>query len=455
MDDSESAPQAPEDIGTGQQPPENTPTEQMPGPSQPEGQEPQPQEETVSPQEQTTPQPTYAEPTPKPRLNLSLPRVNPRIIGAVIAVLVIGILIFKFAPAIITPTTTTTTTVKPIGLNKINSCVTISQPGTYYIISDINTSLLKGPCIKINASSVWLVGNQHTITGNGPYTGVPPFSYGIEIQGGKNDTITNVKVLRFSYDLFLNGSSSSVIGLNNFTQATLSGIYFLNSYNNTIEQNYIAGSVSRQGGIYLSSGGKNRFLNNSVVNNYYYGIVINSSNNNFTHNNFGSNGADLVCNQNTAPKNTNIFAGSTCRVNDYCAFASCSTNIPLNLSLVRLSEGSVNNCGTIYSPGNYTLAKSLSTSAYVSSSNPLANKMPCIQILAPNVNFNCKNKQISNSGYAIYMRGTANANVTDCVFYNDTYGIDAVTSYNPLITNALAINDTYGIYLNNATSGKV
>lgn len=446
-----------------QQPSDNTPEEPAAGGQQ-----------TSQPVEQPEAEPAQQNPferlSKKPRANIKMPNMpkmpkmpnmpalphlpSPRVIGSAVVIIVILALILTIGPGLLKQTNSTSTTTVQANLSKINSCRVISIPGTYYLAGDMNVTIESGACIEIKADHVLFSGNGHGIAGNGPYTGAPPFSYGVEVEG-MNDSVTDLTISQFSYDIFLNNSKNATVSLNNLEAATLSDLYMLNASASTIEENQVLGSQSSQGGIYLKSGSGNRFINNTLANNIYYGIVVNSTGNSFTHNIFSNNPADLECNEEAAQSSANLFSGSTCSVNDYCAFASCRVNIPLNFSSTSLSPGSVYSCGAIYTPGNYTLAQSISTSAYVNPTNPLAKGVSCIQILAPNVNFNCNNKQISNSGYGIYLKGAVNANITNCILSNDNYGIAASDSFNPEISGVLARNNFYGMLLSNTTSGKI
>lgn len=382
-----------------------------------------------------------------------MPEISPRLIVSVIALVVIIVLAVAFVPKLLV-TTTTTTIPQQVNLTKITGCETVSSPGTYYFTSDINTSAVSGACILVTASNVWLVGNQHSITGNGPYTDVPPYSYGIELVHASNVSITGLSISRFSYGIFLNDSHNAKIAFNNLTTETLSGLYLLNSSDNIVQQNLIDHSQSISGGISLSGGSGNRFINNTLLNNVYYGMVIDSTGNNFTQNIFAANPADIVCSEKAAAKNSNQFSGS-CTVNDYCGFATCATNVPFNFSALKLAPGNVGSCGSIYSPGNYTLGENLSTALYISPSNPLAQQLACIQIFAPNVRLDCNGKQISNSGIGIYVSSATNANITNCLLYNNSFGIYTSTAFNPGIANTISADSTYGIYLDNTTAGKL
>lgn len=436
--------------------PEPTPPGPVPETPQPSPEVPQPSPEAHQPSSQTSPsQPApqaYEEAYAKPRFGMRIPQ--PRIIISIIAIIVIIGLLVVFAPSL-TPPPTTTTTVQQVNLSQISGCETISNPGTYYLVSNINYSGTQGSCITITSDNVKLIGNQYSITGNGPYTDLPPFSYGVEVRGASNVNISSILLSRFSYDMFLNGTTGSSIISNNLTQATLAGLYLTNANNNTVKRNTVSRSQSNQGGIFVQSGGGNKFLNNTIANNAYSGLVINSTGNTFSNNTFAGNPSDLACNQSSASRYSNNFSGSTCMVNDYCGFASCRTNVPFNVSSIRLSPGPVSTCGSIYVPGNYTLTKSVSTATYLNTSNPLASGVSCIQILAPNVNLDCANRQINNSGYGIFIGSSTNVNVSRCVLYNDNYGLFAASAFSPKISNVTAINDTYGIYISNTTGGSI
>ncbi|MDE1874399.1 MAG: right-handed parallel beta-helix repeat-containing protein [Candidatus Micrarchaeota archaeon] len=457
----ESEPQAPE-------PPAQEPPQPAAGPPSQPSAEPESQPEgapSTPPSEPEQPAQPYAAPAPpsKPgfklagglKLPANLPQPRILLSGLAVIVVIALVLVFSSSPGTRTTTTLPTTTLQQINLSQISGCETISKPGTYYLQGNINYTGTSGACITVTSSDVTLVGNQHNITGSGPYTGVSPFSYGIELRGVSNVTVSSFNIARFSYDVFLNSSSGSSLISNNLTASTLSGVYFLNASNNELKYNTISHSQSNQGGIYIRSGRSNLFLNNTLANNAYYGLVVNTTLNNFTQNVFANNPADLVCNTSSASRYSNSFSGSTCSVNDYCGFASCASNLPFNVSSIRLSPGAVKSCGSIYSPGNYTLSKSVSAATYINASNPGAKGVSCIEILAPNVNFNCANKQINNSGYGIYIGSSTNVNVSNCVLYNNNYGLLAQNSFNPGVSNTTAINNTYGIYISNTTSGRI
>ncbi len=427
--------------------------QQAPGP-QPEPQPQQPEQPHAP--ERTKVSSPYAAKPPAARGGIS-PHT---IINAIIIIVVIGAAILIFHPkGTVTSTSTSTTlasttTVSRANYSNINNCTVISKPGTYFLTGQINTNIQSGACINVESSNVKLLGNEHSIIGAGPYTGVPPFSYGIEVTNVTNVTISGFNISTFSYDIFLSGVHNSNLANNNLSAATLSVIYVSKSTNDTIQNNYVSDSQSDQGGIDLNSG-NNKLFNNTIANNLYFGLLVNSSNNNMSRNIFTSNPVDLFCNTSDAFRYSNKFSDSMCSVNDYCEFATCKTNAPLDLSSLQLSPGTITSCGAITASGNYSLSSGLSTSLYINTSNPANQKVACITVSAPFVNFDCRNNAINNSAYGISISGAYQANVSDCSFSNDTYGIYANNVFDPGITNVTASKSYYGIYLNNATTGKI
>jgi parallel beta-helix repeat protein len=453
---------------------QQTDTGANPAPGAPQVSGPRPTVEQINPEEsQVNPQPIPEPPhiqydtppptgdtvppagaKPKKELNLHIPHL--RIIVLVMVLLAIFAAVFLFIQGMpATTTTTLTTSVPQANFTTLSGCAVISRPGMYIISSNFNTTIINGTCIEIDSSNVNLAGNQHTITGSGPYEGVPPFTYGIALNGVSNVTVTSVKLLRFSYGIFLNRTQHSTISTNNFTESTMAGIYMLSSSNNTIEKNYVSRSLSKEGGINIQSGGNNLLRNNTVINNAYYGLVVNTTGNRFYNNIFASNPADLVCNANSAFKYSNVFSNSSCKINDYCEFATCEANVPFNLSTLRLSQGGVSSCGSIYDPGDYFLTKSLSTSAYLNASNPLASNVSCIKVFAPNVRIDCRGKEVNDSGYGIYLSTAFNTSISNCALTNDKYGIYADGALYPQLTNINLTDDSYGAYLKNLTGGRI
>lgn len=374
---------------------------------------------------------------------------------AVVVVAVIAAALFVVMNHPAETTTSSTTTLNQATASAISGCSVISKPGSYYLAGNINYTQTAGACIEITADNVVLDGKGYKITGSGPFTDLAPFSYGILFNGVSNVSVSGVIVSRFSYDAFMNATSGSLIYGSNFTNSTLSGLYLLDSYNNTLSGDRVYVSQSEQGGIHVASGSGNSFQHDVVSGNAYYGLVLNAGGNSFNNDVFSSNPVDLVCNASSAQIAAGTFANSTCSVNNNCGFASCTTNIPFNFSSVHLTPGPVAECGTIYVPGTYALAQGLSTAPYAGRQLALNGSVACIRILAPNVNLDCSGMQISNSSYGIYVGQVPNVSISDCILRNDSYGVYLSGSFAPDINNSTFYNNTYGLFLNGSSAGGV
>lgn len=460
------APEAPETAAKPEMPEETVAPEPQKAP------EPNPSVEQIAPEEAGSAQAQAPEPSPnnggkmtsqskepsgpKVKMNIKINVPHLRLILSAIAIIIVfGAVLFLVKMPTSSTTSTVTTSIMQINMTNLSGCEVISAPGTYSVTSDFNTSITSGACILITADNVQLVGNQHKITGSGPYVGTPPYTYGVELVGVSNVSVTGLGLSRFSYGVFLNGTELSTISGDNITQSTLSGIYLVMSGNNTIENDQVSHSLSSQGGVHIESGGKNVVRNSSIINNVYYGLVVNSTNNSFYGDVFASNPTDLLCNATSAFRYSNTFSGSTCSINDFCEFATCKSNVPFNLSSLRLSQGNVSSCGSIFAPGSYVLTKNLSTSNYLNASNPLTADVSCIKVFAPDVTIDCAGNAIDYSGYGIYLNSTFNTSISNCAFNNDNYGIYANSAPDPHISNTTAGSDVYGVYFYNITGGKI
>ncbi|VVB77102.1 Periplasmic copper-binding protein (NosD) [uncultured archaeon] len=378
-------------------------------------------------------------------------------IVAVIAVTFVALKFISFGSSTTTTTiygsSTTSTSIPQANVHNIDSCTTINRPGTYFLVQNINTSVQKGPCINVISSDVKLVGNGNSVTGSGPYSGVPPFSYGILLSQSTNVTVTGFKVQRFSYDLFLNGSGHAQILGNNFSKPTMSGIYMVDSGNSTVANNYVLASDSPEGGINLQSG-KTAVINNTIGDNAHYGIVVNSTGSVFQGNKFLNNPVDLVCNYTAALVYSNTFTNSTCRVSNYCEFATCTNNTPFEIRKVILQPGIVNSCGRITEPGAYSLSSNIRLGSYLNTSRMAERGQSCIEIGAPNVNFACNGREVS-AGTAVYLNNTYNVTLSDCSLMHSGTGLYILDSFGITTRNITIDFSNLGAMLKNVTSGRM
>ncbi len=407
-------------------------------------QPPPPPPQPAAPQQ---PPPSYA---PKTERNLLVP-----IIGIIIVLAVIGGGYYAYgylSQRHQTTTVTGTITIAPTVIN-LASCTNITSPGTYALLHNITTKIGSGACIDVKSDNVYLEGNGNGVQGNGPFVGVPPFTYAILLDHVTNVTVTDISLSSFSYGIYLNGSDNNTITNSTVQKMTLSGILLKNSKYNLVSRDKVGTVASKQGGIALYSGGDNLVLNNSVIDDAYYGFVINSSGNTFYGSSFLNNPVDLLCNRSTGYTDSDKFSNSDCLVNDYCNFASCAvTNTPTNISTIRL-QPNVLSCGGIYSPGTYSLAASQNMNNYINTSNPLTKDMACITIFVPNVKFNCDSYTISNASYGIEANNQYNVSISGCNLVNDTYGIYMNSTFDYNISNTRIRGSTFALYSDNSTRG--
>ncbi len=374
---------------------------------------------------------------------------------AVVALIVIVAIALAVTSHPSQPTTVSATTVQQASAAAISACTTINKPGAYYLSGNLNYTKASGACLVIAANGVSLNGRGYRITGSGPFSDTQPYSYGVLLQGVSNVSVANLTVERFSYDVFLNATSSSAIADSHLTNATLSGIYLLEAYNNSISNDSVSVSQSKQGGIHVASGSGNSFSHDVSSGNAYYGLVLDAAGNSFSHDAFASNPTDLICNASAATQDAGTFTNSTCSVNNFCGFATCATNVPFNFSSVSLAPGPVHTCGTIYISGNYALESDISTAAYAGKQGALSNGVSCIRVLAPDVSLTCSGRQIHDSSYGIYVGQVPNVSISGCVLNNDTYGVYMSQSFKPDISNSTFSNDTYGLSMNGTAAGTV
>lgn len=104
---------------------------------------------------------------------------------------------------------------------EINSCVDITEPGVYYLTSNIYKSD-SGPCINIFSSNVYLLCNGYSIYGNyDPWYGSGPVSYGVVVSQASNVEIHDCVLHNFNTAIVIDRSSNVYV-------------YESEIYNNTI-----------------------------------------------------------------------------------------------------------------------------------------------------------------------------------------------------------------------------
>ncbi len=389
----------------------------------------------------------------KPALQLPTISIRTIIIAIAIAIVAIeGAFMVMHKPQ---GTTTASTTMQAIKVGSIKACGAITNPGSYYLSGNIKTAISSGACINITVSNVALVCNQHSILGSGPYSGVPPFTYGIEINSQTNVSVSGCTVSYFSYGVYARASRDLSIHDSNISSNYLSDTYLNNTQDSSILNNIMTRTSSTYGALYITNGSSNnRVYNNSIEDNRFYGIHINSTGNRYVNNTLNYNPASFYCNILSSFPRSSYAHGNYCYNSTGCSFVTCGgINKPANLSDEHLGSR-INSCGAITSPGSYQLASSIDISTFTNTLNPafIKSNMPCIAVNTNNATFDCKGFQISNGTVGILDSGRSNVTIANCSVTKLNYGVQLMDATEAHVKNMTFMNDTFGIYLYNVTS---
>ena len=368
---------------------------------------------------------------------------------------------------------TTVTVTLPPAVRVVSACGTpINSPGTYRLASTLKYTSLEGACLNITSSDVRLDCNENQISGSGPFSDVPPFTYGIIAKGVSNVEIVGCIVSNFSYGVMMSATNDFLVEGSNVSSNYLSNVYLNGSSNGNVSNNYMAQAKSGAGSLYISSGSDNNtILNNSVVFNTFYGITVNGTGERFLYNHINYTPTSFLCSGTAGFEESSSASGNVCYSNNGCGFLSCKElNLPPNISRQQLGS-SITSCGSIEAPGTYSLDSNISMSDYVNLSILEADhiRMPCINVAASGVSLNCGNHTISNasigvqfmhgsalrldscrfrnSGYGVLLGNTTVTRLNNVTASGGTYGVAVINSTADFVTSVNAINNTYGVYL--------
>jgi parallel beta-helix repeat protein len=350
----------------------------------------------------------------------------------------------------------------------IATCMTITSPGKYFLVTDLSST---GTCIRIQVSNVSFDGQNFTISG--------PSSSGVGVYVNfasliTNVTVKNVNVEDFSHGIqFYNVSNSSILN-SSAVDAGTNGIFFQDTENSSVlnssmSYNNIAGlrltnsnysnftnniieESTWWGGII--NGINNTFNNNSIVNNDFQGLSISSSDNTFYDNYFNNNNVAVSAGETniwniTKTAGSNIVGGpylggnywdgpgetgfsETCIDND--GDKICDTNYTinaLNVDYLPLTlRQAISACTVIISPGNYILTNDILNSSSTT----------CINITSSDVSLN-------GQGYTVDGIDSAS---TYGVYVNNASGITNVT-----VTNITVSDWYYGVYFTDVENSSI
>ncbi|MGC8538221.1 MAG: right-handed parallel beta-helix repeat-containing protein, partial [Candidatus Micrarchaeia archaeon] len=242
---------------------------------------------------------------------------------------------------------------------------------------------------------------------------------------------------------------SVVVKNNNLTNDYVSNIRFSGSSYGNISNNYISQSFAYGGAISLTNESHNNTVSNNTVDTVsQYGLLINSLGNRFIDNNIYSTPISFYCQASSGFKSSNYALANQCTNNTGCNFLECQgVNTQTNMSQIVLGS-EINSCGTINSPGTYTLSSNLNMSQYV---NVNQTSSPCINIASSDVTLNCNGHAITDSPTAIYSSSETGVNIDNCSITHSGTGIYFSAVSNSNVTNAKIYHtNEYGIGLSNS-----
>lgn len=322
----------------------------------------------------------------------------------------------------------------------ISSCGGVIYAGKYSLSKNINMNnylnasnplAQRQSCLKINAPNVEINCNGYTIS-NAPYA--------INASGQFNTTIKNCVLLNNSV-AGISADSNFNIRIANTT--VLGGRFGLQMTNGTIATITNVTTSNNIYGVYVNSSGAFSIGNFNSSNNVYgayidgtIGIIMSGGRL------FNNTKSDLWCTATTYNSSQNQFQSTQLGKTD-CKWATSAATF----QKPPISVFPVNSCYSVVQGGNYTL-----------SANVIATNK-CISILAPNVNFDCKNFQIANAnrtGTAIFVApGMNNVEISNCQIKNFNYGIVASNSSGFVVQKNNIVGATTGIWLSNMSSAQV
>ncbi len=409
------------------------------------------------PATQPDPTPNAAAPIVKPQ-DMSQKAPRPKSSGAtslpivpiiiVVVIVVAGAGFFYFHSSIIKPpTTTSTSTIGQIGVSQINNCGKISSPGKYFLADNIKATLTSGACINVTASDVSVLCDNYKITGSGPFEAVPPYSYAIEIEGQNNVTVSGCSLRNFSYGIFAVSSNNLNINNNNLSINYMANIYLNNTHSSVLGNNYLSRSASKQGSLFMTNGTSSvSVLNNTIQYNQFYGINVNASDNKFINNYINGTQFSFQCSVPNGFVISSQASLNTCYNNTGCGFVVCrGTNLPANITKLNLGR-TITTCGSITSPGSYSLASNLDMNQFVNISNIFSQLQPCITVTSKNVNINCRGFSINNATTAVSAKNVQNITLQNCRINNaSSTGILLFNITTSHFANLSLNNDDYSI----------
>ncbi len=316
--------------------------------------------------------------------------------------------------------------------NTVNSCGSISAPGTYVMQHDIdmngyvNSSGATQPCIEITSGNVTLDCDGHAIynatTGIGVSAGnvtvegctVRDSKTGISIGEVSNVTLSNVSAYRNSvFGISLSGSTN--VRMENVSARA--NDYGVSLYSTTYALLNRFSVTNNTFGIYLMGSDVNTFENGLAANNTK---------------------ADVYAAGNTVNESSaNLFQKSTCSVGDV-KWAKCKLSINPSLAYYPIQS-----CMALSRPGTYMLA-----------SNLVGLTSTCFTVMQNGTTLNCNGHIIyspAGTGSGISVQGKTNVLIENCNVHGFHNGVLAEGSQ-VFINGSTISASVVGINLTHSTA---
>ena len=325
----------------------------------------------------------------------------------------------------------------------VSSCRTISSPGTYQLIGDIDATSLHEidnlACINITVSNVHLNLNGYTIANGTNISGI--YAYGTAGSHLTNISIYNGTITNFTYDHTVNLYRAGI----HFYYVDYSDINNITSSNITR-----TGVNGYPNGVYLERSDYNEITNNIFYKNYYGFYLRYSDYNNLTNN--------------TAY--TNSQYGFYSYLSTYNTFTNNTAHDNTNYGFYLWQSSNYNTLTNNIAYSNTHTGFYIRTSSIHNTLiNNTANDNVDGFFIRQSSNYNTlTNNTAYDNTYGFHMYDSANYNtLTSNTVYDNTYGfyIYFSPSYNTLTNNLVHDNTDHGFYMydsanyNNLTNNTV
>ncbi len=308
--------------------------------------------------------------------------------------------------------------ISEISLNQrtVNSCGTISEPGSYQLGGNINvlmflnlsnpfTKKVSPACITIAASNVTLDCNNREISNS---------LVAISSSGENNITLSRCRFVNATAAVSFNRVNSST--LSNLTMSKgVDGLVLMNSSLDKLS--HLEANGNLRYGIEMANSSSTSLSNFNLTGNRY-GLYLSGAIGNLFQNGtaFNNTLVDVYGVSNNTNRNLEFSTSFSCGITD-TFWAPCNSRVAPTLAFIPVSS-----CGPISKGGNYSLT-----------GNVLNATSTCITITASNVTLNCNGDTVQSLnagslGSGISINGARNVTLNSCDVSGFRTGVSATNS---------------------------